>query len=307
MNNKLLIAHDNNPLIDYLASLQSNNSKKQMQRNLTVVARILLNDSNATAFDVAWENLRRQDILLLRDHLQKTYSTPTVNNILSALRGILKACWRAGLIGESDFRLAIDVPNLKHHTLPAGRFVHQDEVAKLLRHCLEQGAIGIRDAAMIGMFYATGIRRDELAGIQMQDIDLTGGVITVLGKGNKERTVYLSGQLQHLFDMWLRHRTGQPGYLFPPILKSGRIKLGERLTGEGVYYILKKRQKETGLNDFSPHDLRRTFITVLLDTGSDLSIVSQIVGHSSTNQTKRYDRRPEEAKRKAQLKVDVPL
>jgi site-specific recombinase XerD len=100
-------------------------------------------------------------------------------------------------------------------------------------------------------------------------------------------------------------REDTPGPLLVPINKGGNMTL-RRMTDQAVYNMLNRRIEQAGIKDFSPHDLRRTFISNMLDAGADLATVSKIVGHEEINTTAHYDRRPEEAKKKAQQLLTVP-
>jgi integrase len=102
------------------------------------------------------------------------------------------------------------------------------------------------------------------------------------------------------------HESEGGGPLFFPINKGGHILVGDRLTEQAIYKMLKKRAQEAGVKDFSPHDLRRTFVSDLLDAGADIATVQKMAGHANVTTTARYDRRPEEAKRKAAGLLHVP-
>ena len=105
---------------------------------------------------------------------------------------------------------------------------------------------------------------------------------------------------------WLAVRGADPGALFVAVNKSGRITNYEHMTPKTIYTMLAKRATEAGVKSFSPHDMRRTFVSDLLDAGADITTVSKMAGHSSVTTTSRYDRRPEEAKRKAASLLHVP-
>jgi integrase len=93
--------------------------------------------------------------------------------------------------------------------------------------------------------------------------------------------------------------------LFTPVLKNGRLSM-RRMSDQAVYNLLEKRAQEAGVDRFSPHDFRRTFVGDMLDAGVDIATVAGIAGHASVNTTARYDRRPEETKRQAAAKLHYP-
>jgi integrase len=105
---------------------------------------------------------------------------------------------------------------------------------------------------------------------------------------------------------WLGVRGDEGGALFVAVNKSGRITNYKNMTPKTIYKMLAKRATEAGVKSFSPHDLRRSFISDLLDAGADITNVSKLAGHASVTTTSRYDRRPEEAQRKAASLLHVP-
>ncbi len=133
---------------------------------------------------------------------------------------------------------------------------------------------GLRDGAMFGLLYGAGLRRAELSALDRSDYSVDGdenASLTVQhGKGNKRRLIPLTdGALDALRD-WLSVRGDEPGPLFVPVNRGGRLILGQRMTPQAVYNMLVKRAEQAGVKGFSPHDLRRTFISDLLDEGADI-------------------------------------
>ena len=156
------------------------------------------------------------------------------------------------------------------------------------------------------MLYGAGLRRSEAVGLDVADYDqATGELVVRGGKGNKDRRAYTgNGSARALAD-WLSVRGLEAGPLFVPVDKAGRVTV-RRLTDQAVYRLLSKRAAQAGVARFSPHDLRRTFVSDLLDAGADISAVKALAGHASIDTTARYDRRGEVAKQRAIALLHVP-
>ncbi|MGA2111770.1 MAG: tyrosine-type recombinase/integrase [Anaerolineales bacterium] len=192
-------------------------------------------------------------------------------------------------------------------TLPAGRALSSGEIAGLIDACADDlSPAGARDAAVIAVLYACGLRRSEVHGLDLADVDLTAGSLTVRrGKGRKDRSVPIaSGGISALRD-WITVRGSLPGPLFGPIDKGGKVS-AERMSSQAIYNLLQKRAAQAAVTNLSPHDFRRSMISHLLDAGADLVVVSRLAGHASVTTTSRYDRRGEEAKCKAVELLHVP-
>jgi integrase len=156
------------------------------------------------------------------------------------------------------------------------------------------------------VLYAAALRRQEIVDLNLADVDLKEGKLRILGKGSKRRQVYLQPDAVAALEAWLDLRGRQIGPLFTRVTKSGKVIL-RRLTPQAIYYLLENRQKQAGLDAFTPHDLRRTAITDLLSAQVDVLTVSAIAGHASADTTRRYDRRSEENKKAAALKLASPF
>lgn len=118
------------------------------------------------------------------------------------------------------------------------------------------------------------------------------------GKGNKDRVVAIANGAKDALDAWIRVRGERDGPLFVPIDKGGTLEF-RQMTGQAVYLMLGRRADDAGVKSFTPHDLRRTCASDLLEKGNDLSVAQTMLGHASTDTTSRYDVRGDIAKRKA--------
>jgi site-specific recombinase XerD len=313
---------DRNPAAVYLTGLKSERSRRVMidalnhGADVLKVEKVLADDTtskrrkqaNVTYLFVRWADLRFQHTRAIQNKLLETYSAASVNRMMSAVNGVLKACWRLELMSIEDYNRAIDYSPAKGDTLPAGRDIAQGELIALADVCkMENSPAGSRDAAIIGILYTCGLRRSELVALEMADYDAENSKLKILhGKGNKQRIVYVKNGAARALAAWLECRGTEPGALFMPVNKGGKID-PSAMTDQAVYNMLKKRAEQAGLSKFSPHDFRRTFVGDLLDRGADIVTVQHLAGHASVTTTGRYDRRPEKVKEDAASKLHFPF
>lgn len=305
-NNSLVVSRplDQNPAAVYLASLQPT-GRRGARQALDLIAGILTNGA-ADCLAVSWGAIRFQHAAAIRAALVDHYSPATVNHALSALRGVLKAAWQLGQMTAEDYQAAAAVKSVRASTLPAGRELDRGELAALMAASeADQGPAGNRDAAIIALMYSCGLRREEVVTLTTADYEPSTGKLIIHGKGSKERTAYLTNGAYYAVNDWLKIRGNNPGALFVSINKGGHLS-NQSMTPQAVYNLLAKRAGQAGVNRFSPHDLRRTFVSDLLDAGADIATVAKMAGHASVITTARYDRRPEEAKRKAAGMLHIP-
>ena len=308
--NTLVTTHgtqaDRNPALVYLATLTLSSRRPQRQ-SLQVIADLV---QPGTAFDLfPWGALAYQHTQAIRTKLAERYSATTANRHLSALRGVLKECWRLGGMSAEEYQRAIDlkpVKGVKAAQAEKGRHLRQGEFAALIGVCLDGTKAGIRDACLLAVGYVCGLRRAELAGLTLADYDQDEGTLIVKhGKGNKERVIPLAEGAREALADWLTIRGGGAGPLFTVIRKGDHVIPGG-LTAQTVYDILSKRAEQAHVKKFSPHDLRRTFAGDLLDAGADLATVQKLMGHANANTTAGYDRRDVKAKKAAVNKLHIP-
>lgn len=215
-------------------------------------------------------------------------------------------------IGAQAARVA-SIADVKGSRPQAGRHIQYGETDALLRVCAnDPTAAGARDGAIIALGAATGARREELAGLTLASLEITDpelgeGVITIRGKGDKARRVDVcNGAFAALAD-WLAIRGDDPGPLFYAIRRGGHVWRGQGLSTEALAQMLAKRCEQAGIAKRTTwHDFRRTVAGDLLDNGADVVTVQKILGHASPVTTSRYDRRPEETRRRALRGRHVP-
>lgn len=297
---------DENPALVYLARLGPG-SRRTMRGSLDRIADIV-SGGTMDHSTLPWHMLRYQHTNAIRTRLAERYAPGTANKMLAALRGTLKEAWRLGAMDAEAYHRAADVSTVRGERLPAGRALTTGEVRALFDACGRDGSpSGARDAALLAVLFGCGLRRAEAVGLDVADYTPdTGEVVVRAGKGNKDRLVWASRGARAALDAWLEVRGTEPGPLFWPIRKGGRME-ARRMTTHALYLALKRRAKASGVPPFTPHDLRRTFISNLLDAGADISTVQQLAGHASVTTTQRYDRRGEKAKAEAVELLHVPF
>jgi site-specific recombinase XerD len=296
---------DLHPAAVYLARLAPG-SRRTMRAALDLVARTLTSGA-ADAQTLNWAGVRYQHGQAVRSGLAERYKPATVNKALSALRGVLREAWRLGLVSSENYRRAVDLEAVKGESLPPGRALSAGELKALLGACsADVSAAGARDAALLALLYGGGLRRSEAVALDVSDYDVASGMLVVRhGKGNRDRVVYATNGAADALADWLAVRGEEAGPLFLPVNKGGVVG-GHRLTGQAVLYILRRRAQQGGVTRLTPHDLRRTFISDLLDLGADISTVQRLAGHAQVTTTTRYDRRGEATRRKASELLHVP-
>jgi site-specific recombinase XerD len=272
----------------------------------------------------AWRDGRPITKLTLEEYaseLQARGLAPaTINHKLAAVRwwarrladlaaesAELEPARRAELVRQAE--RAATVGGVKGDNELKGRHVSDAQIRALLQACADDPSpIGWRDAAMLALAFATGMRRSEVAAITLADLaPLEDGYeVTVRrAKGNRIRKVAVyNGAADWLRD-WLALRGDAPGPVFLAVRKGGEL-LDHGIGGQAMQERLARRAQEAGVAALGWHDARRTLAGNLLDAGHDLATVARILGHASTDTTAKYDRRPEETRRAALRGLHVP-
>jgi integrase/recombinase XerD len=284
----------------YLNSLAPS-GRRPMGIRLNHCAHILGHKGSTDSYD--WAKLTFEKVHQVRTQLiEMNYSVNTINMTIAALRGVTKATFNLGLMSADDMLRIGAIRPLKGRTASRrGRCLSRDELQQLIQASSHHPskAKQLRDHALLLVGVGAGLRCAEICALQVEDIHLTEERLVVEnGKGRKQRQLYLAPKLVTALRSWMIYRGNQPGPLFLRILRDSTIT-DSGLTASGVTHALKALQELANIPTFTPHDLRRTFITHLLEKGIDLNIVRQLAGHSDVSTTVRYDKRDERWQKQA--------
>jgi integrase/recombinase XerC len=228
-----------------------------------------------------WREVKEQHLrTFLREQLQKT-SRATVSRRLATIRSFFSFLSKRGLRLDNPADLLV-TPRQGQH-LPA--YLEVDEMKELLETIPLDTASGKRDRAIMELLYASGMRVAELTALNMSQVDFLAQVVRVIGKGRKERVIPLGSMAEH----WLKE------YIAVRIpAREGDDALflnvrGSRLTSRSVARMLEKYLLQAKLfKPFSPHSIRHSFATHLMQNGADLRSIQELLGHSSLSTTQRY-------------------
>lgn len=258
---------------------------------------------------VPWHAMRVEHVRYVKQVLlDEQASFRTINVTLSAMRAVAKEVFQLGIMNGDEYTRIQMEKGLTGERLPVGRHVPEGEILALCRTCeADESPAGARDAAIIGMLYVCGLRRVEVARLQYENLDLEEAAIQFVGKRNKERKSWPDDGTMTALKDWLSVRGTWEGPLFCPVNKGGKVTRGRGLSDQSIYNALVKRIAEAGLSRHAtPHDLRRSFVTTLLDAGKDLKLVADLAGHRSVDTTAIYDRREEGKRKDAQATMHLP-
>ncbi len=266
--------------LDYEKGL-SLNSREAYRRDLTKLYAFL----ESTGRSVDPVELNKQDIMaFLTWQLDKGQAHSTIARSLSSIKGFFKFLILEGLITHNA-ALDLENPRIKRH-LP--RVLTVSEVDRLMEIPPVAIPRGLRDRAMLELMYGTGIRVSEMLALEVNDINLTAGFLRCLGKGRKERIVPVNGSALRWVEHYLAH--GRP--LLLKNLRQHTLFLnarGSSMSRQGYFKILSGYAQKAGLDkDITPHTLRHSFATHLLENGADLRSVQEMLGHADISTTQIY-------------------
>jgi integrase/recombinase XerD len=266
---------------EFLAYLQvekglAKNSLEGYRRDLSRLEN-WANNSGKQVPDLTRGDIRQWIAQLSRDGL----APASVSRAVSAARGLFQFLMLDGHL-KSHPTADLDTPQKLAH-LPV--FLTEEEMERLLSAPDTATEEGLRDRAMLEVMYATGMRVSEVISLKLSDMDLDGGLMTCHGKGSKERRVPLGKSATRWLQEYTRARARTGKSVRPQLFLNKR---GLPLTRQFAWTIVKRYAEEAGVPDISPHTLRHSFATHLLQRGADSRSVQALLGHSDISTTQIY-------------------
>ncbi|HHD2940098.1 MULTISPECIES: tyrosine-type recombinase/integrase [Enterobacteriaceae] len=263
--------------------------RKGMQSQLNRCADLL--ERGRCADDFPWHTLDYTGVMLVRSALlNEGYAVATVNMALSALKSVAGTAFSMGILDADRLTRIRSVRRIAGSGCRQGRALDRNEIRAMLAAAAKYDSVRCqRDRAIVLLLCGAGLRAAELVALDANDIDPASGIVTVRqGKGRKSREIQPAGKVLTQLRRWLKLRGDHAGPLFSRISRSGHSG-ASRLTTTGLTGLLVQLREAAGVDHFTPHDLRRTFITRLLEQGVDISVVRQLAGHADISTTTRYD------------------
>lgn len=293
MNNDLL--HNIEKFIKYLT-----NEKRYPDTTITSYNKDLDNYYSFIILKkIDYKKINKEEIRSYLKYLDELkYSNSTISRILSALRHFYSYLVVNDIVESNQFKL-IKNPK-KEKKLP--NFLQPDELDAIFSSIDTSTSLGLRNRLIVELLYATGLRVSEITNLKVNDIDLNSKEIKVYGKGGKERIVFFGDYAKKYLNEYLSTSRNEllDNKKSPYLLINNN---GEKLQSRGVEYIIDKLVEEAALkHNISPHVLRHTFATDMLNNGADLKSVQELLGHSSLSTTQIYTHVTNERLRSVYLK-----
>lgn len=266
-------------------------------------ASVLKRDADANNYP--WELLNYAAVAKVRAALlDDGYAVSSVNMALSALRGVAQTAFNLNCMDAETLARIRSVKRVSGDIQRKGRALDRQEIRALIQAAKQhpQTVRRCRDTAIVLTLCGTGLRAGELASLEHRDYG--NGILTVRqGKGRKYREIHVADAVDKAIRAWQKVSANEAeNALFSRIQRNG-MAASKPLTTTGLTGILQQLQQTSGIVRFTPHDMRRTFITRLLEQGVDINTVRQLAGHSDISTTTRYDCRGESMKINASKRI----
>lgn len=297
-----------NPALMYLATLGSKDSYRCMKSKLNKFARFF---GYQGLVDCDWKSMQPNHITIFLT-AQSWGSARTYNCYLSAIKSVALNAWRNKQIDLDQFQRIKSLKQRRIFRAPSGRAISPEESASLIRSLNNNSLRTIRNRAIFFLMLGCGLRRAEVCDLKLKQVSIKNKSAKIIGKGNKERTIYFPGAVLEVLKNWLDARSLNKdeidaGFVFGRIDNRQSLHLDIPLDPSSITRIVEKLVSETENLEgrLTPHDLRRTFATRLISKNVDIVEVQKLMGHASVATTGNYVRKDEENLRKAAEKAEL--
>lgn len=298
-----------NPLTLYLARLAP--SSQLTMRYVLQDAADRLGFEEINLEDIDWHLLQPEHVMALVAVLREDRYAPNTSSLyVNAVRGVMNEAWRISLISQEHLLKMRSVKAAAGTRLSQGRNLRRTLIRELMDVCAaDPRPQGLRDAAVIGILYGSGMRKSESVNLDLAQVNFAERSLRVTGKGNKELLKYAPAWAFAKLQAWLEFRREQlkegeqdDSFLFNRIRRGSHITR-ERITKHAIYYIARQRGEQVGVK-IMPHDFRRSFITRVIEE-HDLSIAQKLAHHTNIQTTASYDVRDDNERRRAIDRFDL--
>src|SRR5205809_217145 len=230
-------------------------------------------------------------VVRYRMHLEsRTLAANTINQHLAVVRRLAYEAADAGLLSP-DLAAGIGrVKGVKQLGQRSGNWLTLVQSSAVLSHARGDGLRAKRDYAMLAMLLGCGLRRSELADLEIDEVQTRQGhwaIVDLIGKGGRIRTVPIPQWAKDALDLWISAARVTQGKIFRAVSKTGKV-WGEGLSQNVVWYVVRSCCRRAGLDHIAPHDLRRTCAKLCYDSGGELEQIQFLLGHVSVQTTERY-------------------
>lgn len=298
-----------NPLTLYLTRLAPSSQLTMRYVLQDAADRLGFEDINLE--DIDWHLLQPEHVIALVAALREDGYAPNTSSLyVNAVRGVMNEAWRLSLISQEHLLRMRTVKAAPGTRLGQGRNLRRTLIREMMEVCAaDPRPQGLRDAAVIGILYGSGMRKSESVNLDLAQINFAERSLRVIGKGNKELVKYAPDWAFAKLQAWLAFRREQlkegeqdDSFLFNRIRRGSHITR-ERITKHAIYYIARQRGEQVGVK-IMPHDFRRSFITRVIEE-HDLSIAQKLAHHTNIQATASYDVRDDNERRRAVDRFDL--
>jgi len=298
-----------NPLTLYLTRLAPSSQLTMRYVLQDAADRLGFEDINLE--DIDWHLLQPEQVMALVAVLREDGYAPNTSSLyVNAVRGVMNEAWRMSLISQDHLLKMRSVKAMAGTRLSQGRNLRRTLIRELMDVCAaDPRPQGLRDAAVIGILYGSGMRKSESVNLDLAQVNFVERSLRVTGKGNKELIKYAPAWAFAKLQAWLEFRRDQlkdgekdDAFLFNRIRRGSHITR-ERITKHAIYYIARQRGEQVGVK-IMPHDFRRSFITRVIEE-HDLSIAQKLAHHTNIQTTANYDVRDDNERRRAVYRFDL--